>query len=185
MGKKLVNAAKEMAIGMRLKEKEIDELDKEMKKHNDKHAANAKHIAKLSKKLKKADIRFRSTQKKWGKKMRKARRKYQESVDKLKTISNNHLTQAELAKRALQPCEMKERGATGRAAARVARRENRGVKRVMHEKEAASNLKKSMKAKLTADIASKMQKEEASKVAKEVKKLTGKKLSPKCAACTK
>merc|ERR1712196_201761 len=91
--KKLVNAAKEMAIGMRLKEKEIDELDKEMKKHNDKHAANAKHIAKLSKKLKKADIRFRSTQKKWGKKMRKARRKYRESVDKLKTISNNHLTQ--------------------------------------------------------------------------------------------
>merc|ERR1712146_327090 len=148
----------------------------------------AKHIAKLSKKLKKADIRFRSTQKKWGKKMRKARRKYQESVDKLKTISNNHLTQAELAKRALQLCEMKERGATGRAAARVARRENRAVKRakrVMHEKEAASNLKKSMKTKLTADIASKMQKEEASKVAKEVKKLTGKKLSPKCAACTK
>merc|ERR1719267_110751 len=186
--KKLVNAAKEMAIGMRLKEKEIDELDKQIKKHNDKHAANAKHISKLSRKLKKADIKFRSTQKKWGKKMREARRKYQESVDKLKTISNNHLTQAELAKRALQLCEMKERGATGRAAARVARRENRAVKRakrVMHEKEAASNMKKSMKAKLTADIASKMQKEEASKVAKEVKKLTGKKLSPKCAACTK
>merc|ERR1712167_533122 len=157
--KKLVNAAKEMAIGMRLKEKEIDELDKEMKKHNDKHAANAKHITKLSRKLKKADIKFRSTQKKWGKKMRKARRKYQESVDKLKTISNNHLTQAELAKRALQLCEMKERGATGRAAARVARRENRAVKRVMHEKSAAASMKNSMKAKLTADIASKMQKE--------------------------
>merc|ERR1711968_359570 len=80
---------------------------------------------------------------------------YEESVTKLKTISNNHLTQAERAKR------------------------------VMHEKEAAANMKKSMKAKLKADIASKMQKEEASKVAKEVKKLTGKKLSPKCAACTK
>merc|ERR1711871_1156779 len=174
--KKLVNAAKEMAIGMRLKEKEIDELDQEMKKHND------KHIAKLSKKLKKADIKFRSTQKKWGRKMREARRKYEESVTKLKTISNNHLTQAELANRALQLCEMKERGSTGRAAARVARRENRAVKRakrVMHEKEAAVNMKKSMKAKLKADIASKMQKEEASKVAKEVKKLTGKKLSPK------
>merc|ERR1711907_243351 len=126
-------------------------------------AANAKHIAKLSKKLKKADIRFRSTQKKWGKKMRKARRKYQESVDKLKTISNNHLTQAELAKRALQLCEMKERGATGRAAARVARRENRAVKRAKRkvgEKEAEKNLKKDLSAKLEEQISAKLKKKE-------------------------
>lgn len=185
---KLVGAAKEMAVGMRLKEKEIDELDQQIKNHNDKHAANSKHISQLTSKLQKAGIKFRSTQKKWSKKMRKARSKYETSVKKLTTISNNHLTQAELAKRALQLCEMKERGSSGRAAARVARRENRAVKRakrVMGEKDEASNMKKSMKAKLTMDIASKMQEEEAAKVAKAVKKLTGKKLSPKCSACTK
>jgi len=185
---KLVLSAKEMAIGMRLKEREITHLHREIKGHHDKHEDNAYQIRKLRNKLKKVNIKLASQAKKFGKEMRQARAKYEASISKMRETTNSHLTQAELAKRALQLCEMKERGAGARATARVARRENRAIKRAerkVGEKDAEKNLKKDLSAKLEEKISAKLKKKEAAAIAEKVKKLTKKDLSPKCAACAK
>jgi len=186
--KKLVGAAKEMAVGMRLKEREITHLHKEIRGHNNQHEDHKYRIRKLMSKVQKANIKLASQAKKFGKEMRTARSKYETSIGKMRDTMNGHLTQAELAKRALQLCEMKERGSGARAADRVARRENRAVKRAERktgEKDAQRNLKKSLAAKLEAKIGEKLKKKEAADVAAKVKKLTHKDLSPKCAACAK
>lgn len=186
--KRLVDAAKEMAVGMRIKENEIEALEKAIEKHNAKHKRSRISMRKLRTKIKKADIKFKSAQKKCQKSMSKARSSYEKSINSVQAKLNAHLTQAELAKRALQLCEMKTRGAGGRAAERVARRENRAMKRakrIAGEKDAAAQLKKDLKANIEEKLASKMKEEEAKAIAEKVKKLTGKKLSPKCQACTK
>merc|ERR1712100_704336 len=61
--KRLVNAAKEMAIGMRMKEREINELEKAIDKHNERHKNARISMSKLRTKIKKADIKFKSAQK--------------------------------------------------------------------------------------------------------------------------
>jgi len=186
--KKLVAAARHMAIGLSLKKKQVDLLKKVIKKHERKHKKTAKQVKKLLKEKKKANVKFMNCQKDKAKKLRNARHRYRSSVDKLKTEIQTHLTQSELAKRALQLCEGKDRGSTARATARVARRENRAVnraKRKMGEKSAEKNMEKVLKVKLEAKIGSKLKKEFEKKVAKKVGQLTKKKLSPKCKACVK
>merc|ERR1712072_168860 len=131
---------------MRLKEREITHLHREIKGHHDKHEDNAYQIRKLRNKLKKVNIKLASQAKKFGKEMRQARAKYEASISKMRETTNSHLTQAELAKRALQLCEMKERGAGTRAAARTARRENRAVKRAKRVADASEKAKEEKKA---------------------------------------
>jgi len=186
--KQLVASAQAMAIGMSVKNKEIKQLKKTIEKHLGKHKANKKEIRKLIKDQKKAKIQLTNCQKTGAKKLRNAKHKYRSSVDKLKDTIQTHLTQAELAKRALQLCEGKERGSVGRAANRVARRENRAVKRAkrkMGEKGAEKNLEKELKVKLEAKVTTKYKKKFEKSVADKVASLTKKKVSPKCKACLK
>merc|ERR1740130_389169 len=168
MQKKLIQSAQHLAIGMSFKNKEIKQLKKTIEKHLGKHELYKKDIRKLMKDKNKANAKFGKCQKDSATKLRKARHKYNSSVDKLKDSLNTHLTQSELAKRALQLCEAKERGSLGREQTRVARRENRAVRRAKRKVGEKSN-----------------EKEEAKAIAKKVEKLTDKEMSPKCKTCLK
>merc|ERR1712072_1383833 len=98
--------------------------------------------------------------------LRSANAKYTKHLDKVQKKIQMTDTQSRLAKRALQLCENKSQGSKGRATNRVKRRTKRKVrsaKRAMHKKAQMQRMK----------------------TAKKVKKLTKKKLSPKCKACMK
>jgi hypothetical protein len=177
-----------LAIGMSLKMKQIKRLKKTIKKGLNKHGEFKKKIKQLVKDKKSANNKFKKCERDKADKLRTARQKYNSSIDKLKGEMQTHLTQSELAKRALQLCEAKERGSMGRQEMRVTRRENRAVKRAkrkMGEKRNEKNVEKVMKTQLEAKIKKKLEKKEAKDVAKKVAKLTGKKTTPKCKACMK
>lgn len=186
--KMAANAAQEMAIGMRLKLKQIIKLKKTLKEMTGKWKTMVKKHKKVVAEQHKGAGQLTRCHKNKRVKLKAAKVEYTKSVAKLQTKIQLTNTRSQIVKRALQLCESKNSGSTGRATARVARRTNRAVKRAkrkMKNKQAKKAMKKSLKIKLKAKIKKKLKKKEAKKVSKKAKKLAKTTISPKCKACKK
>merc|ERR1711934_321453 len=169
-------AARHMAAGLRMKMQDMKKLKETLAKVTAKyHTTKTAHRKVLSEKKKGSDALNACNNAK-TEALRQANAKYTKQLDKVKKKIQMTNTQSRLAKRALQLCENKSKGAKGRATNRVKRRTKRKVrsaKRAMHKKAQKQRMKRALKAKLKR------------KIKKKLKKLTKKKLSPKCKACMK
>jgi len=186
--KMVINAAENMAVGLRMKIKRINGLKKVLSLEQNKYGKLMKKHQKLMKVSKKKSNQVTACQKSSADKLRKAATKYKSSLDKHKLKMQSVQTQASLAKRALQLCEKKSQGSNARAMNRVARRENRAVqraKKTMNKSKDKKELKKQLAVKVKAQMKKKMRKVEAKMVAKKVAKVTKKSVSQKCKACLK
>merc|ERR1719183_481076 len=182
------DAAVDMSMGLKMKLKKIKILKKKLTHFTTLFHIMKKKHRKVFLEVKKGKGQIKSCKRDKTAKLKKARLSYKKNVKKQKKIIELTSTQEQIAKRALQLCQTKAAGATGRAKARLKKRTNRAVhreKRKLKKKAKKRAMKKKVKMKVKAKLTKKLKKKEKKKVAKKVKKLEKKKVSPKCKACKK
>lgn len=179
-----VRAAQTLSVGLKQKMTELAITKKKLQKANKKVKAMASKVKSFQNEKSQETHMLGDCQNRMQHHEQALHAQYRKDLDSMGSRLQAASTQALLTKRALQMCEAKQQGAEGRAVARVARRTDRAVHRAnmaMHKRRETRTMKKH----LQVQVEKKLRQEFDAKLADKVGKLSHKKSSKLCAACSK
>lgn len=145
--KSVVKAARDVARGLKLKEEELARTKHDLNKANKKLQKMGARVKSYQSEKKQETDMLDSQQTDSNKKVRALHAKYRKDLDNMAAKMQDASTQAAMSHHALQMCEARMKGSTGRAIARVTRRTNRATRRAevaMHAKQQADDMKKQL-----------------------------------------